>query len=125
MALNIAEKDGGGAHLLNVPDTSKFKANPVLLVCTRATFRGIDFPELSHVFVVDFFESRMKSQFVDEYLQIAGRVGRFGRGGKVVSFINDNREGEHGKPPSDSQVPRFLHTFDHIGVKPVRFEHFE
>ncbi|KAF9022946.1 P-loop containing nucleoside triphosphate hydrolase protein [Hymenopellis radicata] len=124
IAMDVTETEKGGAHLLNRGDMSQFKANPVLLVCTRATARGIDFPELTHVFIVDMFSGPIKGQLVDEYLHIAGRVGRFGRGGKVISFINDNKTRKD-QPSSRYEVPRILRVLGSIGEEPVRFEHFD
>jgi superfamily II DNA/RNA helicase len=54
---------------------------PSLLVTTEASIRGLDLPELSHVFI-----ARVPDNEVD-YSHVAGRVGRFGREGKVVLFL--------------------------------------
>ncbi|GJJ08844.1 hypothetical protein Clacol_003063 [Clathrus columnatus] len=59
---------------------------PYLLVTTIASVRGLDFPEMSHVFLAGIPEE------FDDYLHAAGRVGRFGSEGKVVSFFEEVEE---------------------------------
>lgn len=59
---------------------------PYLLVTTIASVRGLDFPEMSHVFLAGIPGE------LDDYLHAAGRVGRFGREGKVVSFFEEEDE---------------------------------
>lgn len=63
---------------------------PDLLVTTVKTIRGLDFPDLSHVFIAGVAES------VEEYAHAAGRVGRFGREGKVVMFFEKGEEAKAG-----------------------------
>ncbi|EJD55616.1 P-loop containing nucleoside triphosphate hydrolase protein [Auricularia subglabra TFB-10046 SS5] len=58
-----------------------------LLVCTRATTRGIDLP-VSHVFVLGVPENA----FV--YRHLAGRVGRRGTEGRVVGVVSVNADEE-------------------------------
>ncbi|KIY70987.1 P-loop containing nucleoside triphosphate hydrolase protein [Cylindrobasidium torrendii FP15055 ss-10] len=125
--LDVADTDRGRTHLLNHGrDATAFRTNPVLLVCNRATFRGLDLPELTHVFITGLFKDQMNGAVVDEYLQIAGRVGRFGRGGKVVTFIKENDvTAKEGLDSSARQVKTALYTLKDVGVKPVRFEHFD
>ena len=59
-----------------------YASEPVLLVATPATTRGVDLPELTHVFCVGAPDTGN----ADAFKHIAGRVGRFGRGGKVKSY---------------------------------------
>lgn len=67
--------------------------NPRLLVATTATMRGLDLPQLSHVFVVGLVDGRrVNGRVVDSYVHIAGRVGRFGGRGRVVSVVEDGDE---------------------------------
>ncbi|KIM47903.1 hypothetical protein M413DRAFT_22484 [Hebeloma cylindrosporum] len=67
--------------------------NPRLLVATAATMRGLDLPQLSHVFVVGLVDGRsVNGRVVDSYVHIAGRVGRFGGRGRVVSVVEDEEE---------------------------------
>ena len=60
---------------------------PILLVSTLANTRGLDLPDLSHVFVMGVPEGR-----VDSYTHIAGRTCRFGKDGKVVTIVEKNEE---------------------------------
>jgi len=67
--------------------------NPRLLVATAATIRGLDLPQLSHVFVVGLVNgTSVNGRVVDSYVHIAGRVGRFGGRGRVVSVVEDGEE---------------------------------
>lgn len=69
--------------------------NPRLLVATAATMRGLDLPQLSHVFVAGLVDGRsVNGRVVDSYVHIAGRVGRFGGRGRVVSVVQDEDEAE-------------------------------
>jgi len=45
----------------------------------------LDLPDLSHVFILGLLDVRR----VDAYIHAAGRVGRFGRGGKVISILEE------------------------------------
>ncbi|KAG8882852.1 hypothetical protein FRB97_007676 [Tulasnella sp. 331] len=64
---------------------------PVLLISTLATTRGMDFPALSHIFIL-YSSSSMRSPSHGilsrtNYEHVAGRVGRFGRKGKVITIV--------------------------------------
>jgi len=56
--------------------------DPVLLASTLASTRGLDFPNISHVFAMGVPESR-----VDSYTHIAERTGRFGKIGKIAAVV--------------------------------------
>ncbi|CAE6487200.1 unnamed protein product, partial [Rhizoctonia solani] len=62
-------------------EDEEFVSNPTLLVATTTAVRGVDIPTLSHVYIVGGLESE------EAYRHIAGRVGRFGMSGTVVSFV--------------------------------------
>ena len=62
---------------------------PILLVSSTFNVRGLDFPTLTHVFILGPTCIETK----EAYDHIAGRVGRFGRSGKVVTFAKGF--GEH------------------------------
>jgi len=102
--LDLQDEKRGKAYLLNKGDA--VRANPTLLVATLATTRGLDLPDLTHVFVLGVPEGRA----VDAYLHLAGRVGRFGRGGKAISVVEKRDAG---------RMLRILKTIDE---KPVLFE---
>jgi len=78
--------------------------NPTLLVATTASLRGIDLPELSHVFIWGVVDG-------NSYLHASGRVGRFGRKGRVVSVLEDERR----------QSDRYVRLLKSIGLIPTKF----
>ncbi|KAM6498394.1 P-loop containing nucleoside triphosphate hydrolase protein [Amanita muscaria] len=112
--LDMVKDEKGKKHLLQLErNASEAEENPTLLVSTLATTRGIDLPELSHVFILGIPEGpKVCGRGVDGYLQMAGRVGRFGRGGKVITVIEASEE---------AKMERILNT---ISVVPVRFSYF-
>ena len=119
--LDVLDSERGGAYLLQKGTSPA--ANPALLVSTLATTRGLDLPDLTHVFVLapgDALDN-------DVYLHAAGRVGRFGRGGKVITVV----EAPHvvrlanGKTKSVDEPNRLQRIYKRIGITPVKLEHFE
>lgn len=133
--LDLLDDDKGRSHLLN--GAGIVQDNPTLLVATLATTRGLDLPELTHVFLLGIPEGpKVNGRTVDAYLHIAGRVGRFGRGGKVITVVEkgteveevdeehkgDNRRRLSMPVSEESKMLRILRT---IAVTPVRFEHFD
>lgn len=89
VGLDLQYAAKGRSHLASGGEAKS--ANPTLLVSTLATTRGIDLPSLSHVFLYGLPEGpRVNAKSVDAYLHISGRVGRFGRGGRVVTFVEDD-----------------------------------
>ena len=53
-----------------------------LLISTEETARGIDLPDLSHVIIMHSPDS------ANSYLHMAGRTGRLGRPGTVISIVS-------------------------------------
>ncbi|KAF9462129.1 P-loop containing nucleoside triphosphate hydrolase protein [Collybia nuda] len=111
---------GVNAHGLDVLGRNKgqgdlgVRDNPILLVSTMATTRGMDLRELTHVFMLGIPESgKMNGRTVDGYVHIAGRVGRFGGGGKVITVIEQGEE---------LKMKRILET---IETRPVELELFD
>jgi hypothetical protein len=78
--------------------------NPTLLVATTASLRGIDLPDLSHVFIWGMVDA-------NSYLHASGRVGRFGRKGRVVSVLQDERR----------QSDRYVRLLKSIGLIVTKF----
>ena len=78
--------------------------NPALLVATTASLRGIDLPDLSHVFLWGVVDA-------NSYLHASGRVGRFGRRGRVVSVLQDERR----------QSDRYVRLLKSMGLIPTKF----
>ncbi|TFK57051.1 P-loop containing nucleoside triphosphate hydrolase protein [Heliocybe sulcata] len=113
--------DQGRTYLLN-GDASTPVDNPALLVSKPASTRGLDLPELSHVFMLGLPEDRG----VDNYLHVAGRAGRFGRGGKVVTILDERWEvtGPDGKVVVHDDPRRFAIILRKIGTVPTKMEHF-
>jgi hypothetical protein len=77
--------------------------NPTLLVATTASLRGIDLPDLSHVFIWGVVDA-------NSYLHASGRVGRFGRKGRVVSVLRER-----------GQSDRYVRLLKSIGLIPTKF----
>lgn len=119
--LDLLSEDSGRAHLMRGPSDIAV-ATPTLLVSTLASTRGLDLPELSHVFILGLPDARR----VDPYLHAAGRVGRFGRGGKVVTVLEEPRRSlPDGKPDGLDEVKRMGNILQEAGIIPTKFEHFE
>lgn len=132
-SLDLLKEEKGKRHLLH--SASVAQENPTLLVSTLATTRGIDLPELSHVFILGVPEGpKVTARAVDAYLHIAGRVGRFGRGGRVITVVEkmsgaveEAEDGEDGAKDKSgvSEASKMLRILKTIEVTPVRFEHFD
>ena len=100
--LDLLAIDRGRKHLIG-GSRRGIEENPTLFVSTTASTRGLDLPYLTHVFVWGV-------QDMNTYVHVAGRVGRFGRGGKVISVLQE--KGEQG---------RFLRLLKSIGIAPTKF----
>lgn len=120
--LDLVDNEAGREHLLSknsdVPDE-----NPTLLVSTLATIRGIDFPALTHVFLLRLPEVRAG----DVYVHVAGRVGRFGRQGKVITVVEGRREdeGKKGKVVVKDESKKMGMTLKKLGIQATKLEHFD
>lgn len=120
MDLLIGEK--GRSHLLHGADARE--DNPTLLVSTLATTRGVDLPELTHVFILGIPEGpKVTGRAVDAYVHLAGRVGRFGRGGKVVTIVE--KGGEEGPGAGITEGAKMVRILNTINEPVVRFGHFD
>ena len=123
--LDVQDAERGGAYLLQ--NGAGREAAPTLLVATLATTRGLDLPELTHVFMLGV----PRSLTADAYLHVAGRVGRFGKSGKVIAVLEARHEVQKEKK-KDGKVkmgykdePAWLQKiYRRVGVRPTRFEHF-
>ena len=77
-----------GSHFENILDKA------TLLVGTTATTRGLDLDGLTHVFIIGIPEGpQVNGKSVDAYIHLAGRVGRFGNTGRVITLCT-NLEGD-------------------------------
>ncbi|KAG1866452.1 P-loop containing nucleoside triphosphate hydrolase protein [Suillus tomentosus] len=121
-SLDLVDNEAGRAHLLSkdrdIPDE-----NPTLLVSTLATTRGIDFPALTHVFLLGLPEERAG----DVYQHVAGRVGRFGRRGKVITIVEGRREseGKNGKVCVRDDSKKMDIMLKKLGISTTKLEHFD
>ena len=119
--LHIADRERGGAYLLNSGTGSD--DNPTLLVATLATVRGLDLPDLAHVFVLGTGALDVLDH--DAYTHAAGRVGRFGKGGQVVTVVNQRYLVKRGKKSVVVDEPmRLKGIYQRLDVTPVNVEHF-
>ena len=93
---------------------------PALLVATPSVTRGVDLPTLTHVFILGAPDVAN----VDVFKHIAGRVDRFGRGGKVVTFLTEiEKEYRDGMMRTTKNPAGLLKTFYRkLGIKPTWFD---
>lgn len=62
---------------------SEFQTGQInVVVGTEETVRGLDFKELDHVYLTEVAKN------IDEYLHLAGRVGRQGRPGTATTLVS-------------------------------------
>lgn len=119
--LDVLDTARGGAYLLQ--HGTQTEANPTLLVSTLATTRGLDLPDLTHVFILGVPEALTP----DAYLHVAGRVGRFGKPGKVVAVLESRQKvaGKRKGKTAYKDEPKWLNNiYQAIDVIPTKFEHF-
>lgn len=119
-ALDVTDADGGGAFLLR--KESAVADDPTLLVSTLASTRGMDLPNLTHVFILGI----NKEFTLEDYMHAAGRAGRFGRSGHVISILEGRRSvtGKNGKPIVANESNRMQQMLARMGVTPVKMEEF-
>jgi len=122
--LDLTADGKGRRHLLN-GGVEGVEENPTLLVSTLATTRGLDLPELTHVFILGILEGRaVDGRTLDSYLHLAGRVGRFGRSGKVITVLEES-SGKNDAGVQDDDVSRMRKVFRELRIRPRHFEHFD
>ena len=119
--LDVLDDEAGGAYLTQeAPE--EVTENPTLLVSTLATTRGLDLPSLTHVFILGLPEDRPG----DAYMHAAGRVGRFGRSGKVITVIEERKlvTSRKGQKRWIDPPTRLRTVFKVMGVVPTKLSHF-
>lgn len=101
-------------------ETATPAQEPTLLVATPSATRGVDLPLLTHVFILGTPDVAN----VDVFKHIAGRVDRFGRGGKVVTFLTEvEKEYRDGMMKTKKNPAGLLKTFYRkLGIKPTWFD---
>ncbi|KAI0094953.1 P-loop containing nucleoside triphosphate hydrolase protein [Irpex rosettiformis] len=119
--LDVLDTARGGAYLLQ--HGTQAEANPTLLVSTLATTRGLDLPDLTHVFILGVPEA-LKA---DTYLHVAGRVGRFGKPGKVIAVLE--ARSQVARKSKDKAAykdePKWMkNIYRAIDVTPTKLEYF-
>ncbi|KAG8888636.1 hypothetical protein FRB99_004095 [Tulasnella sp. 403] len=91
---------------------------PVLLISTLATTRGLDFPSLTHVFLLGPEVAKVKT----DYDHVAGRVGRFAKAGKVVTFVEEPVSEDPTLPvPYDGERVMWR-LYTKLGITPRKFD---
>ncbi|KAK7059063.1 hypothetical protein VNI00_001687 [Paramarasmius palmivorus] len=125
-ALNVdmLQDEKGRKHLLS-GGAEKVRANPTLLVTTNAAVRGLDLPALHHVFILGvqgLDDETVTSRTLDAYIHSAGRTGRFGKKGKVISVIDDNSTSHEVEGTSVKAMRKILRR---LGIRPLKLKHFE
>ncbi|KAG9073637.1 hypothetical protein FRC06_011280, partial [Ceratobasidium sp. 370] len=91
--------------------------NPTLPVTTTASIRGLDIPTLSHIYIIRGVASSA------DYRHVAGRVGRLGMPGTVVSFVG--AAGTENIVGGSTGERRLQNFYKQIGVKVVPFAHIQ
>ncbi|KAF7985290.1 hypothetical protein HWV62_6447 [Athelia sp. TMB] len=122
-SLDLLVADKGRIQLLQGAGAST-EDNPLLLVSTLASTRGLDLPDMTHVFMLGLPRGRR----ADAYLHVAGRVGRFGKAGKVVTVLEEREEERRADGTlawARDEPKRMLMLLREIGVAPTQFEHFD
>ncbi|KAJ8482906.1 hypothetical protein ONZ51_g5037 [Trametes cubensis] len=120
--LDVVKDKSGRAHLMR-QDLDTMAEKPTLLVATLASTRGLDLPGLQHVFILGVLDNGA----VDSYLHVAGRVGRFGRGGKVISVVTERHavKLKNGKEVQRDEPKMILSLLKKAGVKPTVYDKFD
>ena len=126
--LDMLSPVAGRNHMLNNKgaETTAGNEGPILLVSTLANTRGLDLPDLSHVFVMGVLEGR-----VDSYTHIAGRTGRFGKAGKIVTVVEkieeeiDDGKGGRKKRVVKDEERKIKGILREMAIIPRKVEHFD
>lgn len=105
-----------GTAPLSIMESFK-KGDISVLLATPNSIRGLDFPELTHVYTLFLPDNDPR-----EYLHLAGRVGRIGQqgsvrgeGGRVTTILDQD------EAPKFDQMATFL-GFNYEDVAPIKAE---
>ncbi|KAG8912263.1 hypothetical protein FRC01_005195 [Tulasnella sp. 417] len=88
---------------------------PRLLISNLSNTRGLDFPSLTHVFVLGTDVIKTPS----DYTHIAGRVGRFSKGGHVITFVEDGSTAGDILGTSGADEGRMKRLYRKLDVEPT------
>lgn len=117
--MDILDKVNVRSHLLQ--KGQQREENPTMLVATVAFTRGLDMPDLSHVFRLGIYPDKSSST----YAHIAGRVGRFGKPGKVITVIDAPYTVRVGKKVQNhDDVTRVAQIYKKLDITPVHLDYF-
>ena len=114
--LDVVQRERGGSYLLRKGTAPE--DDPTLLVATLATVRGLDMPDLTHVFILGASDALDH----DSYTHAAGRVGRFGKNGKVITVVERYHTLKNNKVVDEPG--RMMVLYGKLHVTPVKVEHF-
>jgi len=119
---DLVGNEASRRHVLSRTPDGVSDENPMLIVGTLATIRGVDLPDLSHVFILGVPEGRAG----DAYLHVAGRVGRFGSRGKVITVLEERKEAKIGNKAIMRDAPRQMKVLlSRLGIAASKLVHFE
>ena len=126
--LDILSPSAGRNHILNDKGTEATAdgEGPLLFISTLANTRGLDLPDLSHVFIMGVPEGR-----VDSYTHIAGRTGRFGKTGTIVTVVErfeeevDNGEGGKKRCIVKDEEKKIKGILKEMKIIPRKVKHFD
>ncbi len=91
--------------------TEDFRRGKFLhLITSDVAARGVDFPDLTHVFNYDFPEKR------ENYVHRIGRTGRIGKDGRAISLV------EPGKMPVLREIEDYTKAKIEMGIAPTKEE---
>ncbi len=112
--MDLTVEERGRSFLLQAY-AEQTKTNPTLLVCTTSTVRGVDLPSLTHVFILGYetLTAKNSTEVTDNYIHIAGRVGRFLKSGQVVTILDSEN------------APRMSKVLVKLKVVPVQLPMFQ
>ncbi|KAG9041109.1 hypothetical protein FS837_012726 [Tulasnella sp. UAMH 9824] len=106
------------AESTNDAEQTSSSETPRLLISNLANTRGLDFPSLTHVFVLGTDVVKAPS----DYTHIAGRVGRFGKGGHVITFVEDGSASEEAAGASGADEGRMKRLYRKLDINPTLVE---
>ena len=126
--LDMLSPSAGMDHILKGENSKTIVdgGGPTLLVSTLANTRGLDLLDLSHVFVMGVLDGR-----VDSYTHIAGRTGRFGKTGKIISVVEkfeeevDDGEGGRKRKVVKDEEKKIMGILKQMNTIPRRVENFD
>ncbi|KAG8914398.1 hypothetical protein FRC00_013951 [Tulasnella sp. 408] len=106
------------AESTNGTEQTSSSETPRLIISNLTDTRGLDFPSLTQVSVVGIDVVKIPS----DYTHIAGRVGRFGKGDHVITFVEDGSAGEEAAGASGADEGRMKRLYRKLDINPAFVE---